>query len=247
MKKKGKVYPSQSSPSSSTPSSPHSVLNLLPLTVLDLALSLPLHDQEVLAYMMTRSILVTTTNTTNPSNPFFSHENKCKKTPPTTITNSVPRNPLFECSCFYCYTSFWYRWDSSPNQQLIHQVIDAFEDHLLLKESPRKQNNRGKKREKAMGRFESDMAEKDARKPEIPVVESEVMADVEYQEEEVMEINVRECEEEDEKEGVGDVPVVTVRGPWSSNHHKGLARKVLPDVIGLLNSRLWSLWRPGTY
>lgn len=26
--------------------------------------------------------------------------------------------------------------------------------------------------------------------------------------------------------------------------HKGLARKVLPDVIGLLNSRLWNLWGP---
>ncbi|KAL3609523.1 hypothetical protein D5086_000543 [Populus alba] len=28
------------------------------------------------------------------------------------------------------------------------------------------------------------------------------------------------------------------------SHHKGLARKVLPDVLGLLNSRLWNLWSP---
>ena len=27
-------------------------------------------------------------------------------------------------------------------------------------------------------------------------------------------------------------------------YHNGLARKVLPDVVGLLNSRLWSLWGP---
>lgn len=26
--------------------------------------------------------------------------------------------------------------------------------------------------------------------------------------------------------------------------HKGLARKVLPDIMGLLNSRLWNLWSP---
>lgn len=26
--------------------------------------------------------------------------------------------------------------------------------------------------------------------------------------------------------------------------HKGLARKVLPDVMGIFTSRLWSLWSP---
>ncbi|GAB4829493.1 hypothetical protein Ancab_019166 [Ancistrocladus abbreviatus] len=34
-----------------------------------------------------------------------------------------------------------------------------------------------------------------------------------------------------------------VPSPVGGNH-KGLARKVLPDVIGLLNSRLWNLWDP---
>lgn len=32
--------------------------------------------------------------------------------------------------------------------------------------------------------------------------------------------------------------------PAASCSHKGLARKVLPDVLGLFNSRLWSLWSP---
>ena len=27
--------------------------------------------------------------------------------------------------------SYWIRWDSSPNRQLIHEIIDAFEDWLL--------------------------------------------------------------------------------------------------------------------
>lgn len=38
---------------------------------------------------------------------------------------------------------------------------------------------------------------------------------------------------------------LVVRGGAAADiHHKGLARKVLPDVLGLLNSRLWNLWSP---
>ncbi|KAJ9701027.1 hypothetical protein PVL29_006397 [Vitis rotundifolia] len=38
-----------------------------------------------------------------------------------------------------------------------------------------------------------------------------------------------------------EMEVVSALAPAS--HHKGLARKVLPNVIGLLNSRMLSLWR----
>lgn len=38
--------------------------------------------------------------------------------------------PLFECDCFDCYTSSWFKWDSSPNRELIHQAIEAFEESL---------------------------------------------------------------------------------------------------------------------
>ncbi|KAJ9701026.1 hypothetical protein PVL29_006396 [Vitis rotundifolia] len=37
-----------------------------------------------------------------------------------------------------------------------------------------------------------------------------------------------------------EMEVVSALAPAS--HHKGLARKVLLDVVGLLNLRLWSLW-----
>lgn len=30
----------------------------------------------------------------------------------------------------------------------------------------------------------------------------------------------------------------------ATSNHKGLARKMLPDVLGLFNSRLWRLWNP---
>ncbi|KAF2311493.1 hypothetical protein GH714_024307 [Hevea brasiliensis] len=39
------------------------------------------------------------------------------------------------------------RWDSSPNRELIHQAIEAFEEHLLQNESPRK-HTKGRKRGK---------------------------------------------------------------------------------------------------
>ena len=32
--------------------------------------------------------------------------------------------------------------------------------------------------------------------------------------------------------------------PMPASNHRGLARMVLPDVMGLLNSRLWNLWGP---
>jgi hypothetical protein len=39
---------------------------------------------------------------------------------------------------------------------------------------------------------------------------------------------------------------MTVHASGYNNNHKGLARKVLPAIVGLLNSRLWSnLWSRG--
>ncbi|GMH02259.1 hypothetical protein Nepgr_004098 [Nepenthes gracilis] len=37
---------------------------------------------------------------------------------------------------------------------------------------------------------------------------------------------------------------VVIRSARGGSNHKGLARKVLPDVIGLFNCRLWILWSP---
>ncbi|CAN4106688.1 unnamed protein product [Withania somnifera] len=44
--------------------------------------------------------------------------------------------------------SYWVKWDSSPNHQLIHEIIDAFEDMVLKKKKgknkkQRKNKNRG--------------------------------------------------------------------------------------------------------
>lgn len=46
--------------------------------------------------------------------------------------------------------SYWIRWDSSPNRQLIHEIIDAFEDWLLKQgkssSSSGKKNKKDRKR-----------------------------------------------------------------------------------------------------
>lgn len=44
--------------------------------------------------------------------------------------------------------------------------------------------------------------------------------------------------EEEEEESTVVLPAAAGSG------HKGLARKVLPDVLGLFNSSFWRLWNP---
>ena len=70
---------------------------------------------------------------------------------------------------------------------------------------------------------------------EILMVESEGLEEAE---------NRGGCEQGEENVGdevTGNLETVAVATGVS---HKGLARKVLPDVVGLFNSRLWSLWDP---
>ncbi|XVF08673.1 hypothetical protein REPUB_Repub07fG0023100 [Reevesia pubescens] len=219
VKKKGRMYPSLPSPSSQASyRDPNSVFKLFPVAILALASALPTQDQEVLAYMITRSII----STTNPP------QNKCKK----------GKVPLFQCGCFDCYTRFWHRWDSSPNRDLIHQVIEAFEDHLMQNEVSKKhcKASSRKKDKVILSIYESNVSQDS----EILMVETEGLAEAEDR---------GSCEQEGE-ENVGDTDEVTgnlemeVVAVATGVSHKGLARKVLPDVMGLFNSRLWSLWGP---
>ncbi|GAV61994.1 hypothetical protein CFOL_v3_05519, partial [Cephalotus follicularis] len=65
--------------------------------------------------------------------------------------------PVFDCDCFDYYTSYWYRWDSSPNCKLIHKAIEAFEDHLTNGESEKsKKPTRTKRRDKSGRRIVVD-------------------------------------------------------------------------------------------
>ncbi|KAI3816718.1 hypothetical protein L1987_16422 [Smallanthus sonchifolius] len=218
MRNKGKVHPSSSSstPAPSPGGDSLSVLTLLPAAILSLAVVLSVEDREVLAYMITRSI-----KSANPDN------NKKKA-----LTTHKP--PVFDCDCFDCYTSYWFKWDTSVNRELIHQAIEAFEETLTSTEQLKK---KGKKKDKTSHR-------RLAGKPLSPPPETKYdVALVEAKDEEcpcpVEEDGGLNVAEEQSPE-----TTVGIRVPTASQQHKGVARKVLPDVIGLFNWRLWGLWGP---
>ncbi|KFK25549.1 hypothetical protein AALP_AA8G129200 [Arabis alpina] len=225
MKKKGKVYPSPNHSLNEEEDS-LSVLKLLPTTILVLVSVLSLEDREVLAYLITRG------TTINPSK-----KNKS--------SNRNHKPPIFDCECFDCYTNYWFRWDSSPNRELIHEIIEAFEEHQIVvngensssssSSSNNNKSKRGKKKEKVTPpppppprRVLESVTETTT-----TVLESEHVS----LPDKFSEADVAEREPEDEESTV-DFPVNGTSG------HKGLARKVLPDVLGLFNSNFWRLWNP---
>ncbi|XP_073037728.1 uncharacterized protein [Primulina eburnea] len=109
------------------------VLSFLPAVILTLTAALSLDEREVLAYLIS-----------------CSSANFSKKTPFASGCSkdaAADHPPHFNCYCFRCYTSYWVKWDSSPNRQLIHEIIDAFEDSLLSekkKEKNKKERRKGK-------------------------------------------------------------------------------------------------------
>lgn len=284
IKNKGKVHPSPSSSSSSASSviisgssSPNrdalSVLSLLPAAILALASVLSLQDREVLAYMITRSMKTTTTTTTTTTSNSSSssssvvHDSKKKlKKPSQSSSNSNCNNsanhkpPLFDCDCFGCYTCYWFRWDSSPNRELIHQVIEAFEDHLAHGEKSKKINGKGgKRKEKSSRRIADKPVDKsdsppskleieilNTALPETDVISSEMeplpekIDPVEVSRDEAV-VDGSDVDDDDDDDVAEEVTAASARNT-AANNHKGLARKVLPDVLGLFNSRLWNLW-----
>ncbi|GMJ13306.1 hypothetical protein like AT5G13090 [Hibiscus trionum] len=267
LKNKGKVYPSPSPSSFSSGEDHLSILNLLPAAILVLASVLSVEDREVLAYMITRS-LKTTTTTTNPSlispDPSSDKRSSKKHPPPPTAAklaykgggSSSHKPHVFDCDCFDCYISYWFRWDSSPSRELIHQVIEAFEDHLTNGESlkPSKKNARLKRRDtngERVARIPDDPVVDIPGHPgqEVPVLKSSteeapVIADGVISTEKNVEEEPAEVVEITEDFLVPEDADVEVRTPPATSGHKGLARKVLPDILGLLNSRLWGLWNP---
>ncbi|BFG21736.1 hypothetical protein CerSpe_080100 [Prunus speciosa] len=122
-----------------------SVLELLPAAILAPALVLSLEDRQVLAYLITRSMKTIPNISSIPTqNP----EKKSSKKGPKSTSASTHQPQIFDCDCFDCYRSYWFKWDSSPNREPIHQAIEAFEDHLANDEKTKKNSGRGKRRDK---------------------------------------------------------------------------------------------------
>ncbi|KVH88176.1 uncharacterized protein LOC112502473 [Cynara cardunculus var. scolymus] len=100
-------------------------LSLLPAAIFTLTIALSPQDKEVLAYLLSSSTT--------------------KKTTKSSSSAAADHPPLFNCSCFRCYMSYWVRWDSSPNRQLIHEIIDALEDGLVRNKKEKSKKDRKKK------------------------------------------------------------------------------------------------------
>ncbi|GMI91442.1 hypothetical protein like AT1G12020 [Hibiscus trionum] len=119
-------------------------LSFLPATILTLAAALSPQDREVLAYLISCS--------NNDFGNFSTHGKNTQKYPTKGSSSFSSRSggdrdhpPLFTCDCFRCYMSYWVRWDSSPNRQLIHEIIDAFEDGLASCKKTKSKKDRKKK------------------------------------------------------------------------------------------------------
>lgn len=266
MKLKKKIYPSPS-PSSSSSSSTSSVgkdylsvLKLLPAAILALASVLSAEDSEVLAYMITRSLQTTTT--TNPSSIFSDSKKKSSKK--TLAASGAAANnkgngarhnsPVFDCDCFDCYTSYWLRWDSSPNRERIHQVIEAFEDHLTNGETKKSKSSRTKKGRRSADNLPQEIPEDSEPISSISAISSPappVAATLPVVVDDAL-VSEKATEEQDsevadmtgEFQAEIDEEAADARTAAAASNHKGLARKVLPDLLGLFNSRLWNLWSP---
>ncbi|KAG6394120.1 hypothetical protein SASPL_144699 [Salvia splendens] len=119
--KKSTVHPTPSAVS-------EHLLSFLPAAILALTAALSPADKEVLAYLISCS----------------SGSQGRATAAPAKGGGGDCHNPCFNCSCFRCYTSYWAKWDASPNRQLIHEVIDAFEEKESKKEKSKKERRKGK-------------------------------------------------------------------------------------------------------
>ncbi|XP_076934659.1 uncharacterized protein LOC143601027 [Bidens hawaiensis] len=196
---KGKIHPSP-------PPTTTDHLSLLPLAIATLAASLSPEDKEVLAYLLSCSL---TTNNTVAKN--FSGN--------TGAGGSHP--PRFNCYCFSCYTSYWVRWDGSPNRQLIHEIIDAYEDGLINNNN---NNNSNKKNKKDRKKNKVSPTPDSSHAP--PSVVEEV-AHAPPQEEENMVNN-------DDDEGDGQDGLISA----TSSSEKGSVRK----FVSFIGERIWGVW-----
>ncbi|KAG6418993.1 hypothetical protein SASPL_121201 [Salvia splendens] len=106
------------------------LLSFLPAAILALTAALSPAEREVLAYLISCS-----------SVNFSTAQRKSTPAP------GDDHAACFNCNCFRCYMSYWAKWDSSPNRQLIHEAIDAFEESLLKesrKDKSKKERRKGK-------------------------------------------------------------------------------------------------------
>ncbi|KAG8058931.1 hypothetical protein GUJ93_ZPchr0002g24660 [Zizania palustris] len=207
-------------------------LRVLPAAIFALATILRPEDQQVLAYLVTRSLL-------GASAP---HQEQ----PPVRGRRRRAHTPAIGCDCFDCYTSFWSRWDCSPNRELIHDAIEAFEDHLAAAESTSATtpSSSSKRRDKSKRRPPPPQP---PMSPESPPPPTEKVHEPSPPPASLpptppplppaAEASSLESDDDDEK--VPEDPSSSEAEVESAERKRGWA-----DVMGMLNPRLWSIWSP---
>ncbi|XP_076884264.1 uncharacterized protein LOC143533326 [Bidens hawaiensis] len=214
---KGKIHPS---PPPTTTNTDH--LSLLPLAIATLAASLSPGDKEVLAYLLSCSLTTTTNNNNTTGVKSFSGDTK----PTTGAGGSHP--PRFNCYCFSCYTSYWVRWDGSVNRQLIHEIIDAYEDGLINNNNNNNHNNSNKKN----GKNKKDRKKnKVSTAPNSPHAPPCVVEEVSHAPPQVEENMVKNDDDEGDGDGQDGLIVAT-------SSEKGSVRK----FVSFIGERIWGVW-----
>lgn len=216
--KKGKVHPSPSPPSIADP------LALLPAAILTLTAALCDEDKQVLAYL----ISCTNNNNNNSGSKFCTTHEPNRSRGEAGGPRPHLHPPLFQCDCFRCYTSFWARWDASPNRQLIHEIIEAYEERLAEKKKKLRSSKVRKAERRKMNKVGDDELIKGSRGNghmgsgelgQVMMEEVEVGPDVV-----VVEMDGGDCSGDDEGSEVG--------------MEKGTMRR----LVSFIGDRIWGVW-----
>ncbi|MCL7022422.1 hypothetical protein MKW94_009525 [Papaver nudicaule] len=221
---KGKIHPS-----------PHHFsdqLAFLPAAIFTLTLTLSPEDREVLAYLISCSGNLTSFSSNRKKNygggggGFGSNGG-----------GLTEHSTSFNCECFRCYTSFWVRWDCSPNRQLIHEIIDAYEDgnNQFLSSTDHKSKkfkNKKERRKKKKGSFEinntaSSIKITNENENEVVILEMKQFEAAEEIFDSFEMIN-----------GVGDITDNDIEEVKEQDLEKGSMRKLISFVGG----SIWSVW-----
>ncbi|XP_052203717.1 uncharacterized protein LOC127808987 [Diospyros lotus] len=176
-------------------------LAFLPAAILTLAAALSPEDKEVLAYLI--------------SCPSGSRRNTHKTGAGGGPGKTGDHAPSFNCYCFRCYTSYWVRWDSSPNRHRIHEIIDAFEDGLAQGKKDKNKRDRRKRAPKSSDR-ELNQPELIAKQVEVAEPES-----------------VEETSAGDGGEG---------RDCGGDEGEEGFEKGTVRKFVAFLGERIWRVW-----
>lgn len=183
-------------------SSPRDFLAALPAAVLALAAALSPEEKEVLVYLLSGG---------NAGDRALGK--KKPQQPPHQQQKNHP--PELGCGCFGCYKSFWARWNASPNNRLIHRILDAVEESLEPQSPPaaRRRSRRSRRRDEAS----SPTAAAAAVEASNPADEDG--SDGGYDDEDAGE----------EEDGDGDVPGGECRGS-------------VRRLVSFIGDRVWGVW-----